>query len=478
MATKKTVVKKAAPAKKAAVKAAPAKKTAPAKAAVKAAPAKKAICMKTAIPGPKSAKLLKEWHKYEAFACGYQASAVWADAKDCLVTDVDGNTFIDWTSGVLVANVGHCHPKLVKAIQDASAKVLNNYECPSPWRIQAAKDLMAVAPKHMGKCFFFTTGAEATETAIRMMKRKSGKFEILCFECGFHGKTSGSASAGGLPGVKKGFGPTVPGVIRAIFPHPYRDELGFCDGDPKFTKYFNYLDNVISANSTGSLAGLIVEPYQGSGGFIFPPKGWLKALENWARAKGIYFTLDEVQAGYGRTGTFFCAEHEGLKPDIITLGKGIGSGAPVSAVIATDELFSAFGRGEMSSTLGGNPIATAAASAVLQIFKEEKLVENSAKMGAYMQKKLKDMMKTCPKIGDVRGMGLINGVEIVENRKTKQPASADTIHKLIDGCASNGLIIGSVGKFGNVMRVAPPLTITKELIDESCAVFEKVVKSL
>lgn len=439
---------------------------------------KKAICMKTAIPGPKTKKLQKEWHKYEVNACGYQANVVWADAKDCLVTDVDGNTFIDWTSGVLVTNVGHCHPKLVKAMQETAGKLLNNYECPHPWRIEAAKALMKKAPKHMGKCFFLSTGAEATETAIRMMKRKSGKFEILCFECGFHGKTSGSASAGGLTGPKKGFGPTVPGVIRAIFPNPYRDEMGFCDGDPKFTKYFNYLDSVIAANSVGSLAGVIVEPYQGAGGFIFPPKGWLKALENWAHAKGMYFTLDEVQAGYGRTGKFFAAENEGLKPDVITLGKGIGSGASVSAVIGTDELFSAFGPGEMSSTLGGNPVATAAAKAVLDIFDEENLTENSAKMGAYMNKKLKAIMKGCKYIGDVRGMGLINAVEIVADKKTKAPASADMIHKIIDGCAEKGLLIGSVGKFGNVMRVAPPLTITKALIDESCAVFEEVMKSL
>ena len=155
-------------------------------------------CIKTAIPGPKSAALINEWHKHEAFACGYQASVVWEKGEDCIVTDVDGNKFIDWTSGVLVTSVGHCHPKLVKAVQTSVAKLINNYECPTEYRVNAARDLMAVAPKQMGKCFFFTTGAEATETAIRMMKRRSGKFEILCFECGFHGKTSGSASAGGL----------------------------------------------------------------------------------------------------------------------------------------------------------------------------------------------------------------------------------------------------------------------------------------
>ncbi|MBQ4106765.1 MAG: aminotransferase class III-fold pyridoxal phosphate-dependent enzyme, partial [Lentisphaeria bacterium] len=311
-----------------------------------------------------------------------------------------------------------------------------------------------------------------------MMKRRSGKFEILCFECGFHGKTSGSASAGGLAGPKRGFGPTVPGVIRAIYPNPYRDEMGFCNDGPDFKKYFNYLDAVIDANSTGSLAGLIVEPYQGAGGFIFPPKGWLKALENWARAKGIYFTLDEVQAGYGRTGTMFAAEHEGITPDIITLGKAIGCGVPVSAVLATDDLFSAFGRGEMSSTLGGNPVSCAAVSAILDIYKEENLVENSARMGEYMKGKLTEMMARCPKMGDVRGWGLVNAVEIVEDKATRVPAKSDVIHAVIDRCAENGLLIGSVGRFGNVMRVAPPLTITKEIIDESCDIFEKVMKTI
>ncbi len=434
--------------------------------------------VKTAIPGPKSAALINEWHQYEYDACGYQASVVWERGEDCIVTDVDGNKFIDWTSGVLVTNVGHCHPKMVKVMQEATAKLINNYECPTEYRVKAAKALMEAAPSHMGKCFFFSTGAEATEVAMRMMKRRTGKFEILAFESGFHGKTAMAAAAGGLAGVKKGFGPTVPGVIRAIFPSPYRDELGFCDDGPEFKKYFNYLDGVIAANSVGSLAGLIVEPYQGAGGFNFAPKGWLKALEKWARKQGILFTLDEVQAGYGRTGKMWAAEHDGLTPDIMTLGKGIGCGAAVSAVIATDDVFSAFGKGEMSSTLGGNPVATSAVPAILEIFKEEKLVENAATMGEYIKAKLVEMKERCPKIGDVRGQGLIVGVEFVNDKATKEPVSGQVIHDIIDRCAAKGLLVGSVGRYGNVIRVAPPLTVTKEIIDESCAIFEEVAKSL
>lgn len=434
--------------------------------------------VKQPFPGPKSTALINEWHKYEADTCGYQAPVVWEKGEGCIVTDVDGNKYIDWTSGVLVTNVGHCHPKLVKAVQESVAKLINNYECPTEYRVKAAKALMSIAPKHFGKCFFFSTGAETTETAIRMMKRRTGKFEVLSFECAFHGRTAASASSGGLASNKKGYGPTLPGVIRAIFPNPYRDEFGFCDDGPEFKKYFNYLESVIAANSCGSLAGVIVEPYQGAGGFIFPPKGWLAALEKWARSKGMLFTLDEVQAGYGRTGKMFAMEHENLTPDILTLGKAIGCGVPVSAILATDDVFSAFTKGEMSSTLGGNPVSSAAVPAIIEIFQEEKLVDNSAKLGEYLKTKLEAIAAKCPVIGDVRGQGLVIGIELVKDKASKTPVTSDTVRKLIDTCAANGLLIGSVGRFGNVMRVAPPLVVTKEIIDESCAIFEKAVMSL
>lgn len=429
-------------------------------------------------PGPRSKALIKEWRQYEANTCGYQAPIVWDKGEGCFVTDVDGNRFIDWTSGVLVTNVGHCHPRLVKAVQEAVAKLINSYECPTEYRVKAAKALMAAAPKHMGKCFFFSTGAEATETAIRMMKRRTGKFEVLSFENSFHGRTAAAAGAGGLASNKKGYGPTIPGSIRAIFPHPYRDELGFCGDGPGFKKYFTYLESLIAANSTGSLAGLIVEPYQGSGGFIFPPKGWLTALEKWARSRDMLFTLDEVQAGYGRTGKMWALEHEKLTPDIVTLGKGIGCGVPVSAILGTDDVFSAFTNGEMSSTLGGNPVSSSAVPVILDIMKKEKLVQNSAAMGAYMLKKLQATVKKCPILGDIRGQGLVMGVEFVTDKKSKTPASVETMHAVIDRCAANGLIVGSVGRFGNVIRVAPPLVITKEIADESCAIFEATVMEL
>ncbi len=435
------------------------------------------IRIQTTIPGPKSRELIAEWRRYEADVTGYQAEVVWKSARGCVVNDVDGNSFIDWTSGVLVTNVGHCHPHLVEAVGRASRDLLNNYECASTYRTEAARKLVSVLPKHLDRCFFLSTGSEAIEGALRLMKRKSGNFEIISFEGGFHGRTPGAAAAGGMAGPKRQYGPTVPGSIRAIFPNPYRDELGLCDESSGFRRYFDYLDHVVLANSTGSLAGVIVEPYQGASGFIFPPKGWLKRLFEWAKGRGLLFALDEVQSSYGRTGKMWAMEHEGIEPDIVVLGKGIGSGVAVSAVCSTSAIFSCLKKGEMSSTYGGNPIADAAVIAVIEIFEKENLVENSARMGEHIKKGLSEISRKCRYLGDVRGCGLVMGIELVKDKRTKEPAP-ELARMLIDRCAERGLIVGSVGMYGNVIRVAPPLVITREQADESLAAMEGALLSL
>ena len=433
--------------------------------------------VRSPLPGPKGRKLLQRWHRYEADVTGFQAPVVWESAKGCVVTDVDGNKYIDWTSGVLVTNLGHCHHELVKSVQLASERLLNNYECANIFRIKAAERLVKALPHHLDKCFFLSTGSEAIEAAVRLMKRRTGKFEIICFEGAFHGRTMHSASVGGLAGPKRGYGPTVPGIIRVPFPNSYRDPYGWCKNSPKFEKYFEHLELVVQANTTGSLAGVIVEPYLGAAGFIFPPEGWLKRLEQWTRSKGLLFVLDEVQSSCGRTGKMWAMEHEKIKPDIVTIGKGIGSGVPVSAVAATSDVFSCLQKGEMSSTMGGNPIASAAVIAVLDIIKKEKIIDHVTIMGIYMKRKLMAIAKKCKYLGDVRGMGLVMGLEIVKDKKRKYPAPELT-KKIIVECANNGLIVGSVGVYGNVIRVAPPLVITKTEVDESIAIMGNVLMGL
>ncbi len=423
------------------------------------------------LPGPRSQELFERWAKAEAQCTGYQARVCWDRAKGVIVTDVDGNTFIDWTSGVLVTNVGHSHPHLVEAVQAAAAKLMNNYDCLNEPRVKAAENLVRILPSHLDQCFFLSTGSEATEACIRIMKRKTGKFEILSFHGGFHGRTYAALSAGGLSGPKKGYGPTLPGSIRVPFPYcyrcPFRARSETCG-----MLCLDFVDDAVRANSTGSLAGVLVEAYLGAAGFVFAPEGWFPRLEEWIRARGLLFSLDEVQSSFGRTGKMFAMEWENLTPDLVALGKGIGSGMPASAVAARGDVIRALGPGEMSSTMGGNPVACAAVVAVVEIFEREKLEENALRIGALMKSRLEQIRESCPIVGDVRGRGLVMGVELVKDKATKEPAPELT-RKLIDVAAQNGLLIGSVGVFGNVIRVAPPLVISEDEAVESLDLFEK-----
>jgi 4-aminobutyrate aminotransferase-like enzyme len=433
--------------------------------------------VKTPLPGPKSKGLIDRWLAVEADSTGYQAPLVWREGRGCVVTDVDGNTYLDWTSGVLVANVGHCHPHLVRTVQEALAKLINNYECPNEYRVLAAEKLVQALPDHLDKCFFLTTGSEAVEAAIRIMKRKTGRFEILGFTGGFHGRTYAAASVGGLAGPKRGYGPPMAGVIRAPFPYFYRCPFGSKTEGECADKHLEALDDVVRANSCGSLAGIMIEPYQGAAGFIFPPPGYLKRLEDWARDRGVLFTVDEVQSSYGRTGSQWGHTQEGLEPDVIAIGKGIGCGVPVAAIAGRGDVLACLGKGEMSSTVGGNPVASAAVIAILEIMDQENLDQNARKMGAVIMGRLRETQAKCRYLGDVRGRGLVMGMEFVQDKRTKEPAP-ELIPQIIDRCAQNGLLVGAVGIFGNVIRVAPPLVVTESEAHESCDIMEKVLLSL
>ncbi len=406
----------------------------------------------------------------------WQAPVVWDHARGAEIWDVDGRHYIDWTSGVLVANVGHAHPDLAEAISRQAQRLLNTFDFPTPERLHLARKVIETTPPHLDKVFFVTTGGEAVDAAMRMAKRATGKYEILAFWGGFHGRSFGPMSLTGLPKIKKNFGPLLPGTILAPYPYCYRCPFDKAHPDCRLF-CLDFMDKVVDVESAGSLAGLIVEPYQGTSGFIFPPKGYLKKLEAWARKRGIMFILDEVQSSFGRTGKMWALEHEGLEPDILVLGKGIGSGMPISAVVARGEILSALERGEMSSTTGGNPLSCAASLAVFEIIEKEKLVEKAASNGAYLREKLGELKDKHKMIGDVRGMGLVYGIEYVKDRTSKEPAP-DLVREIVLKCVENGLMVGKLGIHGNVMRVAPPLVITPELVDESVAILGRVLSKI
>jgi 4-aminobutyrate aminotransferase / (S)-3-amino-2-methylpropionate transaminase / 5-aminovalerate transaminase len=437
---------------------------------------KHTVSVKTPLPGPKSKEILQRWHGVEANTTGFQAPIAVDHGIGARIIDVDGNVFIDWTSGVLVTNVGHCHPKLISKVQEASTKILNCYEYPTEYRVKAAEELVRSAPKHLDTCFFLSTGGEVTDSMIRIMKRKTGNFEIIGFYGGFHGRNYGPASAGGMSKIKKGFGPSMPGVIRSPFAYCYRCPF---KSEPDKCNFMclEFLDDAVEANSAGSIAGLITEPYQGTAGFIFPPDGWMSQLEKWVREKKILFALDEVQSAFGRAGKMYYMEWEGLKPDIVGCGKGIGSGITQAALLGTAEIFGCLERGELSSTSGGNAISCAATIAVLEILKEESLADKALQSGKVIKERLISIQEKCKYLGDIRGRGLVMGIELVMDKKTKEPAPK-IARELVIRCAEKGLLLGIVGIYGNVIRIGPPLVITEDEIQESLEIMEEALLAL
>jgi len=432
--------------------------------------------VKRQIPGPKSEKLLALSKEHEPACMADQVPLVWDHAEDVWVVDVDGNRYLDFTSGVLVANVGHSHPDHVEAIRRQAGRLMNCYSFPTPERIQLSARLAEKLPDNLDKIFLLTTGAEATEAAIRIAKRYSGKHEILGFYGAFHGRTYGPMSVAGNSNTRRKFGPPVPGGIVAPYAYCYR-----CIYEKKYPECDFYcvkaLDRIVESSSSGDLGAVMTEPYQGGAGFINPPEGWLSELARWSHDRGLLFMVDEVQSSFGRTGKMFAIEWENVKPNMLCLGKGIGSGMPASALAGESRIFSCMKPGEMSSTTGGNPLASAAALAVIDIMERERLPENAHEMGTYLLSRLNELKGKYECIGDARGMGLALGLEIVENRTTKAPSAA-LCQKIILGAVQYGLMMGRVGIYGNVIRVAPPLTIKQPECDLAITILDKVFSEL
>jgi len=427
------------------------------------------------VPGVKSTALLEVARTCEA-SLATEVPVVLDHGEGVWVTDVDGNEYLDFTSGVLVTNVGHCHPLLVEAVQRQAARLMNCYATPTPERITLSKRLVSRFPPNLDRVFLLTTGADATEAALRMARRYTGKHEILAFYGAFHGRTYGAIGVAGMMGTRRKFGPAVPGGIMAPYAYCYR-----CFYDKTFPEcgFFclKALDQVVAATSSDDLGAVIVEPYQGTSGFVFPPDGWLKGLENWAKERDLLLIVDEVQSSFGRTGKFLAIEWEDVRPQMVCLGKGMGSGVASSAVVAEARIFQSMNPGEVSSTWGGNPLASAASLAVLDILDRDHLVENSLKVGALLKARFHELQKKHHCLGDVRGKGLVMGLEFVDPRDGRTPAPELTL-KLLQGAAANGMLLGRLGPYRNVVRVAPPLVIKEEEAEQGVRIIDTVLTHL
>ena len=433
--------------------------------------------IKTELPGPNAKKYVEMSRKYEPNSMSDQVPAVWNKAEGAVVEDVDGNVFIDFTSGVLVTNTGHCHPKQVAAVREQAGMVMNSYDFVNPWRAQLAKKLVEITCPNLDKAFILSTGTEAVEAAIKVARRYTGKYEIIAFHGAFHGRTYMSMSVGGKQGVKRHFGPMMPGVLHAPFCYCYRCTFEQTYPECNYT-CLRYLDHLVETESAGSIAALITESYQGGAGSIIPPGDYMQRLKKWCEDRDILFILDEVQSSFGRTGKMFCYEHFGIQPNLLTLGKGIGSGVPLSALMGESRILDALEPGSLSSTNGGNPLCSRAALTAIEIIEEEKLVERSDKLGKMMLGRLNEMMAKYEMIGDIRSIGLVAGVEIVKDKKSKAP-DAKITRRITEETFKRGLImIAPIGFHGNVLRIAPPLVVSEDLLNKGLDIMEDVIKGM
>ena len=423
----------------------------------------------TALPGPRAAAVVAADQKYVSPSYTRSYPLVASKGLGAIVEDVDGNRFLDFSAGIAVCSTGHCHPEVVRAIQEQAARLIHMsgtdfYYDHMP---RLAQNLESLMPQGGAwRCFFGNSGAEAIEAAIKLARFTTGRYQLIAFHESFHGRTMGALSlTSSKPVQRKGFGPLVPGVTHIPYPNPYRCPLN-ATADTVGEAVLRYLEDVVFKTTVdpGEVAAIVVEAIQGEGGYIVPPPDFLAGLDRVARKHGILIVADEVQCGMGRTGRMFAFDHfKGFHPDIVALAKGIASGMPLGVMIARAELMS-WGPGAHASTFGGNPVCLAAALETVRLLQGE-YVANSAKIGAFMKPLLQQLMSVHPVIGDVRGLGLMLGVEIVKDRqsKAKDPELRDAI---INECFNRGLLV--LGAGASTIRISPPLMIDEEQAD--CAV--------
>ncbi len=400
---------------------------------------------------------------------------VMAEGRGARVWDVDGNEYLDFTSGIGVTSTGHRHPEVIEAIKEQLNLFLHmsGTDFYYPQQVELAETLNRLAPISDPTLVFFTnSGAESIEAAIKLARYATKRPHIIAFRNAFHGRTMGALSLTASKVVqRRGFAPLLPEVTHVNYGYCYRCPLNLTYPSCNVACVREIEEELFRAEvPPDQVAAIFVEPVQGEGGYIVPPKEWMQALRELCDRHGILLVADEVQTGFGRTGKMFAMEHFEVEPDIIAVAKGIASGMPLGAIIARRSLMS-WPPGAHASTFGGNPVSCAAALATIRLL-ENSLVDNAAKVGAYMLDKLKEMQARHPSMGDVRGLGLMIGVELVRDRETKERAR-DIRDWVVQRCFEKGLLILGAGV--NVARFIPPLIITEADVDEALTIFEEAL---
>ena len=427
-------------------------------------------------PGPRSKRIVEEEQRH--MSPGLQSIALYsglaiAQGSGCTLIDEDGNRYIDFVAGIGVGSVGHCHPHYVEALK-GQAERLTFSSFTTEVRAKFLHLVASVTPKGLSRIQMFSGGAEAVEAAFRLAKSATRRFEFIGFWGGFHGKTGGVL---GLLGddFKKELGPFMPGLYSSPYGHCYR-----CPWKLTFPSCglacAEHLRQVIRYETQGAIAAIIVEPIQATAGNVVPPPGFLPAVRDIAHEHGAVLIADEMQTGFGRTGLMWGCDHDGVVPDLMTVGKGIAGGFPLSALISTDELTSRkpfANPSGSSSSYGGNPLAAAAGLATLEIILKDDLVKHAERVGSVMLARLRAMQERHRCIGDVRGRGLLLGLELVRDRESKEPLQKEVTQALFQECLRRGLVAMC---YAPIVRIIPPLVITEaqaleglELLDEALA---------
>lgn len=422
-----------------------------------AAPATQAGAAAAPVPAETADELRElERHHLPPGASG-RDQVVWASAEGSWVRTVDGRRLVDFTSGVLIANVGHAHPHVTSAIAAQAARGLTTYTAPHPLRGPYCRRLVHAAGPPFEAVALLNTGSEAIDAAIRVARAVTGATGVLTFGDGFHGRTTATAAMSGLPWARPAEG-TPPGdVLVTPFPNPYRPPPGLDPADLGRSA-LDLARELAAVNATTGIAAVLVEPYLGAGGAVLPPDGFLVGLQALADELGALLVLDEVQSGFGRTGRLFAFQRFGLRPDLVAAGKGIASGVPMAALLGTRAHLAALPAGTLWNSFGGGPLACAAADATLDVLLAVGVLERVDPMGERIRSTIAGWDR--PGIGDVRGCGLSLGVELVRDRRTREP-DPDGALALVRAAADHGvLLLPPAGRALNVVRIAPPLTIT------------------
>ncbi|HEY4229662.1 MAG TPA: 4-aminobutyrate--2-oxoglutarate transaminase [Thermoanaerobaculia bacterium] len=433
------------------------------------------IHLKTAIPGPRSQELAARRDRAVPKGIGHSTPVYAASARGALVTDVDGNVFLDFAGGIGTLNVGHTNPDVVRAASEQLAKATHTCFSVAPYEayVELAETLNRLTPGNFAKkTMLANSGAEALENAVKIARHATGREAIVVFEHAFHGRTLMTLSmTSKVRPYKFGFGPFAPEIYRLPFPYEYRGHYdGRAEAAAQLDEFFR------TQVAAEKVACVVLELVLGEGGFVVAPKDYVDTLARVCREHGILLVIDEVQTGFGRTGRLFACEHYGLAPDLIAMAKSMGGGLPISAVTGRAEVMDSAQVGGLGGTYVGNPVSCAASLAAVQFIEKNRLWERAEAIGRVVEQRFRCFLDRFPFVGDARGLGAMRAIELVRDKKTKEPDKEAT-DRVLRAAYERGLLLVTAGTYGNVIRTLMPLVITDGELTEGLDVLEKALEN-